>query len=163
MPSCTSPHSSPLLAIYSTSQPSSSPLIPPQPPTPPGCHSFHISPFEGPLPPLLPYNLGEEYPSPLLTNLSLPFDNPSSSYSSNSSSPAFVDSSLMNEIDQAQGNPHKNLSMMGFLFNGPHEALEAFINADRESRHQSKSKNVKGKAPSTNLRASQELYNSLLK
>ncbi|KAL4185998.1 hypothetical protein AMTRI_Chr10g8640 [Amborella trichopoda] len=74
MPSCTSPHSSPFLAIYSTSQPSSPPLIPPQPPTPPGCHSFHISPFEGPLPPLLPYNLSEEYPSPLPTHLSLPLN-----------------------------------------------------------------------------------------
>ncbi|KAL4190154.1 hypothetical protein AMTRI_Chr08g210670 [Amborella trichopoda] len=77
MASCPSPQSSPSLAIYSTPRPTSSPLIPPQPPFPPGYHFFHIPPLEGPLPLcyrtisvksiLLPHP--HIFPSPLITPL----------------------------------------------------------------------------------------------
>ncbi|KAL4186009.1 hypothetical protein AMTRI_Chr09g31570 [Amborella trichopoda] len=99
--SCPTPQSSLSLAIYSTPRPTSSPLIPPQPLFPPGYHFFHIPPLEGPLPPLLPYNLSEEHPSPPPTHLSLPFDNPSSSYSSESCSPVSVDSSSVDAKPKA--------------------------------------------------------------
>ncbi|ERN10193.1 hypothetical protein AMTR_s00171p00014920 [Amborella trichopoda] len=65
-----------------------------------------------------------------------------------------VDSSSVDVIDHAQGNPHEILSVIDFLFNSPHKAFEAFINAVSESRHQGKLKNVKGKAPATNSRVS---------
>ncbi|KAL4186021.1 hypothetical protein AMTRI_Chr09g31670 [Amborella trichopoda] len=42
---CPSPQSSPSLAIYSTPQPTSSPLIPPQPPILPWLSFFSHSPF----------------------------------------------------------------------------------------------------------------------
>ncbi|ERM95248.1 hypothetical protein AMTR_s00009p00269030 [Amborella trichopoda] len=65
-----------------------------------------------------------------------------------------MNSSFVDAINQAQGNPHEILSVIGFLFNSLLEAFEAFIKVDSKSRRQYKTKNVKGKAPATNSRAS---------